>query len=476
MASFIPSTGDGAVHLKRTSPDGASAERAAIKCSLRALKHPETEEDVDRVLRRVSSLARHRPQHEAVRNYVGHATLHQATSGTPLARAALPLVGAVLKFSREGFERALANDPTDSTARLVFADWLDENGHPEAAARARWFHAAIHHEPKPGAPTVALPAWVWALHDHHDIARLGVHTPASMHHNAQLELSALGLVPPQEAERNADNDPGLVRSADIPDQEVLYAHRFHSRRTTDGEYHDEPTTHVVFRWSNRLKTGEKLTQYAALNPPPGGLPPASATPLARAVLKFSREAFERALANEPHEWTPRLVFADWLDEHGHPEAAARARWFHAAIHHEPKPGTPNRVVPAWVWALHDYHDIARLGDHTPESRHHNAQLELSALGLVPHREAQENAQRDLGAAWESRNRNIDETIVGAVVRAAHAAHSSNTHNRLQHYEPTRIPLLYTPERQSTAYKITQYAALNPPPGAQAGRVAERPGA
>lgn len=274
MADPILSTGDGAVHLKRISPDGASAERAAIKCSLRALKHPETEEDVDRVLRRVSSLARHRPQHEAVRNYVGHAALHQATSGTPLARAALPLVGAVLKFSRKAFEGVLANNPTDSTARLVFADWLDENDHPEAAARARWFHAALNHEPKPGAPTEALPAWAWALHDHHDIARLGGHTPESRHHNAQLELSALGLVSPREAERKAHLDPGLVQSnmfGDAHEQDVadsvLYAHRSHSVHAAGGERHDAPT-YALTMSPERLKTGEKMTQYAALNPPP----------------------------------------------------------------------------------------------------------------------------------------------------------------------------------------------------------------
>ncbi len=46
-----------------------------------------------------------------------------------------------------------------------------------------------------------------------------------------------------------------------------------------------------------------------------------------------REAFVAAIAANPHDDLPRLVFADWLDEHGDPERAefirTQIRWHHA---------------------------------------------------------------------------------------------------------------------------------------------------
>jgi uncharacterized protein (TIGR02996 family) len=33
------------------------------------------------------------------------------------------------------------------------------------------------------------------------------------------------------------------------------------------------------------------------------------------------EAFIEAIAESPNDDTPRLVYADWLDEHGQPERA-----------------------------------------------------------------------------------------------------------------------------------------------------------
>jgi uncharacterized protein (TIGR02996 family) len=34
---------------------------------------------------------------------------------------------------REAFLQAIIDDPDDDTPRLIFADWLDENGEPERA-------------------------------------------------------------------------------------------------------------------------------------------------------------------------------------------------------------------------------------------------------------------------------------------------------------------------------------------------------
>lgn len=38
---------------------------------------------------------------------------------------------------REAFERKLADDPLDVATRLVFADWLEENGSPREAKAHR---------------------------------------------------------------------------------------------------------------------------------------------------------------------------------------------------------------------------------------------------------------------------------------------------------------------------------------------------
>lgn len=41
-------------------------------------------------------------------------------------------------MSRESFLRAICEQPDDNVVRLVFADWLDENGESERAAFIRW--------------------------------------------------------------------------------------------------------------------------------------------------------------------------------------------------------------------------------------------------------------------------------------------------------------------------------------------------
>src|SRR5438067_8376736 len=46
---------------------------------------------------------------------------------------------------------------------------------------------------------------------------------------------------------------------------------------------------------------------------------------------MSHAAFWKAICAEPDEDTPRLVFADWLDEQGDPASAARAEFIRAQI-------------------------------------------------------------------------------------------------------------------------------------------------
>ncbi len=67
----------------------------------------------------------------------------------------------------------------------------------------------------------------------------------------------------------------------------------------------------------------------------------SCTP-GRKTIKYTHEdrsAFEQVIKNDPVEETPRVVFADWLDEHDDPQYAKAMRctpqWVAAAVWNEP---------------------------------------------------------------------------------------------------------------------------------------------
>ena len=47
--------------------------------------------------------------------------------------------------AEDGFLRAIRERPDDETARLVYADWLDEQGDPQSLARASYLrtHAEL---------------------------------------------------------------------------------------------------------------------------------------------------------------------------------------------------------------------------------------------------------------------------------------------------------------------------------------------
>lgn len=66
--------------------------------------------------------------------------------------------------------------------------------------------------------------------------------------------------------------------------------------------------------------------------------------------------FERGLDAEPENWNLRLVYADWLDEHGDQELAFAQRWM-AKYQKRPsdnqimrRPGEPMNYYPnSWMW-------------------------------------------------------------------------------------------------------------------------------
>jgi uncharacterized protein (TIGR02996 family) len=74
----------------------------------------------------------------------------------------------------EAFLRSIAAKPGDGLPRLIFADWLDDNGHHNAAAGQRW--AAKHGKyPRPSGEVVADPGV-----GHHTAGgwSIGGHSPA----------------------------------------------------------------------------------------------------------------------------------------------------------------------------------------------------------------------------------------------------------------------------------------------------------
>src|SRR5262249_33243318 len=72
--------------------------------------------------------------HDRLASTIG-ASGGRQSPGTPTQRALHPEAGAM--SSHEGFLQAILDDPEDDARRLVYADWLDENGDPERAELIR---------------------------------------------------------------------------------------------------------------------------------------------------------------------------------------------------------------------------------------------------------------------------------------------------------------------------------------------------
>jgi uncharacterized protein (TIGR02996 family) len=71
-------------------------------------------------------------------------------------------------------------------------------------------------------------------------------------------------------------------------------------------------------------------------------------------------AFLRAIADAPEDLAPRLVYADWLDEHGYADRAEYLRAEHRG-RADPAAGRDRlaalraRLDPAWLGVIHDGH-------------------------------------------------------------------------------------------------------------------------
>lgn len=127
-----------------------------------------------------------------------------------------------MKFSREAFEAHIRANPTDATGHLVYADWLDENDHPDearahriAGARKQWYDQAVNHTGA-SAPTTMeghqdnlrsaagrLPHWAHGMFNHDEIHRSvagasDAHRPLFQASADALRNRVLGLTPPED--------------------------------------------------------------------------------------------------------------------------------------------------------------------------------------------------------------------------------------------------------------------------------------
>lgn len=125
--------------------------------------------------------------------------------------------------------------------------------------------------------------------------------------------------------------------------------------------------------------------------------PATRAKAAAAVIRFSREqeqaGFHAKILAEPNEDTHKLVYADWLDEHGMEQQAARLRWWVGALRHiqtdpgkmRDHPGLQLDRLPSWVgmaMAAHEvkkHHDDSMGGDEDVDRMAHH--VELHAMGI-----------------------------------------------------------------------------------------------
>lgn len=225
-----------------------------------------------------------------------------------------------------GFHRSMAENPDDQTAHLVYADWLEDNGSPDAAEIVR-SHARAGR----------------GLTNRYDLAYFPQWTD---------------LQPGQ----------GVIRDwQDIhPDPQVNPHTRRHPGRWRS--YIEQST------YDPRLLN----VWYAQADPPPRRMA-RSGKP--RRYAAGDREAFETAMRQHPDDMTTRLVFADWLDDHAesdhdrHLAALIRA---HAA--HDPYANPATHRLRGQMRRTAAFRALYRQAGWVPPERLTDAALAIESLG------------------------------------------------------------------------------------------------
>lgn len=92
-----------------------------------------------------------------------HRRVCAPNAATPEVRYTQGASAEVKMTEREAFRRAIAADPDNDAPRLIYADWLDENGQPQDAAMLR--KPGMVRAFAPGHEKTSMYAWVTRQED-----------------------------------------------------------------------------------------------------------------------------------------------------------------------------------------------------------------------------------------------------------------------------------------------------------------------
>jgi len=192
---------------------------------------------------------------------------------------------------QQAFHAAMAADHNDHVTRLVYADWLDEHGHPEQAALLRKWATVLPHlahvppydpakDPEPKPSGLGHP-WVQLAMQHH-WRTVGATAPHSNPHfqdaMARLwpndELHALGL--PIADDRDNEAYVRVSDRAHFGPNVGSYGTQLHAL-AVERLLRDEPTKLAAIEPSNRPQ-GTVLVKVPNPDPPAAPTPQSKPAP------------------------------------------------------------------------------------------------------------------------------------------------------------------------------------------------------
>lgn len=217
-------------------------------------------------------------------------------------------VGKPVRMSHAQFASAINANPDDDAPKLVYADWLDEHGMP-------WHAKAIRSGVKAEHPA--------EKHNPNDYYDAG---------HAQTDFAHDGLLYSIYAMKHRDN------RAQPPHFHVHLLGRGVDGKVAASAYFHTNDAEMVHGLMSESKPKPNPTLYAELGigDKKGQLRRAVRSAIKRkssqpqqmsrgTPVRMSESAFRRAIRVNHDDDAPKLIYADWLDEHGRPDEAAAVR-------------------------------------------------------------------------------------------------------------------------------------------------------
>jgi uncharacterized protein (TIGR02996 family) len=253
--------------------------------------------------------------------------------------------GQPIKFAwHDDFHQAIANEPNEPFHRLVYADWLEEHGMPHTAEIIR-LHVhkadphALHHE--------GQSAYLDYIHGPYNREvgnppELGIGLFTANSHNNNTPYASIGLwgrvngvnsvhlLGPNEQHPYGNHDTADLRLA----KAVLLEHNAspedvaaidaHIKRQKEQGQSTEP---------EQLQAKPKMSDTMYVPPAQGARMLQRLERVVKMIRegvpkRFTHREFAHAIAKEPNESSHKLIYADWLEEHGFPHTATIIRLAH----------------------------------------------------------------------------------------------------------------------------------------------------